>query len=163
MKYLIAILLFASSSFALEPFSIINNKGEKIGTIKLRQGTEGILINIKAKDLPPGYHGMHFHKVANCSDHEHFKMAEGHVDPDKKPHGYLNEKGPHEGNLPNLIVAKDGRVEVELYSHMVSLKEGKANLLDADGSAFIIHTNPDDHVSQPIGGAGARIACAEIK
>jgi Cu-Zn family superoxide dismutase len=36
-------------------------------------------------------------------------------------------------------------------------------LRDADGSALIVHANQDDHVSQPIGGAGARIACAVIK
>ena len=36
-------------------------------------------------------------------------------------------------------------------------------LLDADGSALVIHANPDDHSSQPIGGAGDRVACAVIK
>lgn len=35
-------------------------------------------------------------------------------------------------------------------------------LLDQDGSAVIIHDQPDDHLSQPIGGAGARIACGVI-
>ena len=57
---------------------------------------------------------------------------------------------------------RDGTVEVELYSQLVSLTEGRANLLDADGSSLIIHENPDDHTSQPIGGAGGRIACAVI-
>ena len=36
-------------------------------------------------------------------------------------------------------------------------------LLDADGSALVIHANADDHSSQPIGGAGDRVACAVIK
>jgi Cu-Zn family superoxide dismutase len=27
----------------------------------------------------------------------------------------------------------------------------------------VIHANPDDHMAQPIGGAGARVACGEIK
>ena len=35
-------------------------------------------------------------------------------------------------------------------------------LLDADGSAVIIHELPDDHRTQPIGGAGGRIACGII-
>ncbi|PZN98004.1 MAG: superoxide dismutase family protein, partial [Alphaproteobacteria bacterium] len=30
---------------------------------------------------------------------------------------------------------------------------------DTDGLSFLVHANLDDHVSQPIGGAGARIAC----
>jgi len=40
---------------------------------------------------------------------------------------------------------------------------GTARRLDADGSALWIHASPDDHTSQPIGGAGARVACAAIK
>jgi len=38
-----------------------------------------------------------------------------------------------------------------------------ADLLDEDGTALIIHENRDDHLTQPIGGAGARVACAVIK
>ena len=33
------------------------------------------------------------------------------------------------------------------------------DLLDGDGLSFLVHANRDDHVSQPIGGAGDRIAC----
>jgi Cu-Zn family superoxide dismutase len=43
------------------------------------------------------------------------------------------------------------------------LSGGKINLLDADGSAVVVHASPDDHLSQPIGGAGARVACAVLK
>ena len=142
---------------------IINNKGKKVGRITLTQGTEGVIVNIKASKLPAGYHGMHFHSVADCSDKASFKKSKGHVNPDNKPHGFKNSQGPHEGNLPNLIVAKNGKVEVELYTQMISLTSGSANLLDKDGSALIIHIDKDDHTSQPIGGSGSRIACAEIK
>ncbi|MCX4026637.1 superoxide dismutase family protein [Endozoicomonas sp. SM1973] len=156
-------ICYSSSILAGADFPIINNQGKTIGNVAIKQGTEGVLINIKAKGLPPGYHGMHFHRKGDCSDLATFKSAEGHIDPHKKPHGYLNPKGPHEGNLPNLIVSQDGSVEVELYSHMVQLKEGPAKLLDEDGSALIIHANKDDHTSQPIGGSGGRLACAIIK
>lgn len=142
---------------------IINNEGNKTGVVTLTQGTKGVLINIKAQNLPAGYHGMHFHTVGDCSDNEGFKNAKGHVNPWKKPHGFVNPKGPHEGNLANLIVTADGTVEVEMYSQMISLTAGNANLLDSDGSALIIHINKDDHDSQPIGGSGSRIACAVIK
>ncbi len=37
-----------------------------------------------------------------------------------------------------------------------------AALLDEDGSAVIIHEHPDDHLTQPIGSAGGRIACGVI-
>ena len=35
-------------------------------------------------------------------------------------------------------------------------------LLDEDGSAVVIHANPDDHLTQPIGGAGGRVGCGVI-
>jgi len=143
---------------------IINNAGNKIGKVKLTQGTEGVVVNIKAQDLPAGYHGMHFHAVGNCSDYgKGFKLSKGHVNPRKKPHGFLNPGGPHEGNLPNLVVAADGNVEVEMYTQMVSLTSGRANLLDKDGSTLIIHAKKDDYNTQPIGGSGSRIGCAVIK
>jgi Cu-Zn family superoxide dismutase len=80
-------------------------------------------------------------------------------------HGLLKEDATDSGDLPNLYVAADGTVTAEFYSTLVSLKGegGRPALLDADGSALVIHTNPDDYTTQPIGGAGARIACAVIK
>ncbi|MCL4134147.1 UNVERIFIED_CONTAM: hypothetical protein GTU68_042462 [Idotea baltica] len=142
---------------------IINNDAKKIGMITVRKASGGVLIHIKAQNMPAGFHGMHFHKKGDCSDHMSFKSAEGHIDPHSKPHGFLNIKGPHEGNLPNLIVGKDGTVEVELYSTLVTIGEGDSDLIDEDGSALIVHINPDDHFSQPIGGSGGRIACAVIR
>lgn len=142
---------------------LTDNSGKTIGTVLVEQGHKGVLINLKAKDLPPGYHGMHFHAVGDCSDLNAFKSAGGHVNPFDMPHGFRNPDGPHEGNLPNLVVADDGTVEVELYSDLVELDSGPAKLLDNDGTALIIHTNQDDHYSQPIGGSGGRIACAVIK
>ena len=145
---------------------IINNEGQKVGVAHYIQGAQGVVIEIKAYNLPVGKHGMHFHRVGNCQDHKNFKRAKGHIMPTNLPHGYLNKDGgPHEGNLPNLIVHQDGTVHVELYSQLVSLK-GHNNLpalLDEDGSSLMIHVNQDDHKTQPIGGSGARIACAVIK
>ena len=142
---------------------LIDNSGNAIGTVQVEQGHKGVLINLKAKNLPPGYHGMHFHAVGDCSDLAAFKSAGGHVNPFDTPHGFRNPDGPHEGNLPNLVVGPDGIVEVELYSDLVALDSGAAKLLDEDGTALIIHTDKDDHYSQPIGGSGGRIACAAIK
>jgi Cu-Zn family superoxide dismutase len=47
----------------------------------------------------------------------------------------------------------------EMFTTEVTLK----GLRDADGSAVIVHLNADDHMAQPIGNAGARVACAVIK
>lgn len=175
MKYLIftsilyiftTTISFASEYIGEKAFSkIINNKGEEIGFAKYTQGSEGVLIDINITGLPGGKHGMHFHEVGNCDDHEHFKNAKGHIMPTGKPHGYLHPEGPHEGNLPNLIVNKYGEAHVELYSDLVSINGhgGKPALLDDNGSTLMIHINEDDHFSQPIGGSGARIACGVVE
>ena len=40
--------------------SIINNAGEEIGTINIKQGPEGVLMNVDIKGLPAGAHGFTF-------------------------------------------------------------------------------------------------------
>lgn len=144
--------------------TMINRSGAEIGSAALYQGTDGLIIRLAVNGLAPGVHGMHFHAIGTCEDAaDGFKATGGHVMPLGKPHGYMNPGGPHAGNLPNLIVAADGTANVELHTHLVSLTEDPANLLDADGSTLIIHENEDDHITQPIGGAGGRIACGVIK
>ena len=52
---------------------------------------------------------------------------------------------------------------MEFFKAGISLSGDSLPLFDEDGSALVIHENPDDHISQPIGGAGARIACGMIE
>ena len=142
--------------------NIINQKNETIGELKVTKAPEGVLLNLKVSDLPAGTHGLHIHKVGDCGDVGEFKNSEGHVAPETGTHGLLNKEGPHAGDLPNLIIAEDGRAEVELFSKLLAYDSGESAILDEDGSALIIHAKADDHMSQPIGGAGNRIACAVI-
>lgn len=143
---------------------IVDREGSPVGTARFEQGTAGVIISVEVSGLTPGKHGMHLHQVGTCADAaEGFKASGGHIAPSGKPHGFRNEKGPHEGDLPNLIAGSDGTARAELYSEMITVKDGAAALLDADGTALVIHEKPDDHRSQPIGGAGARVACAAIK
>jgi len=142
---------------------IFNPAGVVLGTARFEPATHGVIITISAQYLEPGKHGMHLHQVGNCNDpNAGFTASGGHIAPSGKPHGFRNEKGPHEGDLPNLVVGEDGTARVELYTDMVTMKEGVAALRDADGSALVIHEKPDDYNSQPIGGAGARVGCAAI-
>ena len=48
---------------------------------------------------------------------------------------------------------------LEAFTRLTALD----SLLDEDGSAIIIHAQEDDHLTQPIGGAGARVACGVIQ
>jgi Cu-Zn family superoxide dismutase len=70
--------------------------------------------------------------------------------------------GPHGGDMPNQHVGADGVLKAQVLNTGVTLGKGVNSLLDADGTALVIHGNADDYTSQPAGNAGPRIACAVI-
>ncbi len=137
------------------------------GTVSLHQGREGVVIRIEADGLPQDarnqWHGVHLHSVGDCSA-EDFTSSAGHINPSARQHGLLNPDGPDNADLPNLWVDAQGAIRAELYTTRVSLGAGGTlpALIDEDGSALVIHAGSDDLTTQPIGGAGARIACAVI-
>ena len=140
---------------------MINVDGDVIGKATFEQTPHGVLMYVEVAGLPPGPHGIHLHAAGACTPD--FKAATGHINPDGVPHGLRNPDGPDHGDLPNLYVAADGSARAEFFTVLVSVTGGRMPaLLDEDGSAVIIHENPDDHLTQPIGGAGGRIACGVI-
>lgn len=145
--------------------SLKNASGQVIGQVTVTAATNGVMLQIQAKGLSPGWHGMHIHEKADCSD-PGFRNSGAHLHA-KTPavHGLLNPGFNDSGDLPNLYVNADGSAMVEIYSNLVTFKPGDTRpaLLDADGAAVVIHAKPDDHKSQPIGGSGDRIACAAIQ
>ena len=142
---------------------LVNTDGKAIGEATFEQTPGGVLLFVKVTGLPPGPHGIHLHGTGRCAPD--FKAAKGHINPHKRAHGLRHPDGPDNGDLPNLYVAADGTGAAEFYTTRVSVADGKRApaLLDADGSAVIIHANPDDHMTQPIGGAGGRIACGVVE
>jgi len=146
--------------------TLLDAEGRELGRAQLVEGPAGVVLRIELAGLPPGFKGLHFHSVGTCADHQAgFKASGGHVNPHKAGHGFLNPEGPDQGDLPNLGVAADGSAQAEVFSTFVSLTGlgDRPALLDADGAALVIHANPDDHLSQPIGGAGERVACGVIE
>ena len=131
--------------------------GETIGSFTFTQGSGGLLLYVEVESLTPGPHGIHLHRYGACSPD--FKAAQGHINPDEKEHGLLNPNGPDNGDLPNLYVAADGTARAEMFTTLVTTEL----LFDDDGSAVVIHAQPDDHATQPIGGAGDRSACGVIE
>lgn len=139
--------------------------GAAHGTVTVTAAPKGVVLRIEAKGLKPGWHGLHFHEKGDCSDPK-FTRAGEHVHAAASVvHGLLNPKSNDAGDLPNLHVGTDGTATAEFYSTLVMMKGSGATpgLMDADGSAVVIHASPDDHRSQPIGGAGDRVACAVIR
>ncbi len=144
---------------------LINNAGERIGQVDIHEGSGGTLLRLELQGLPPGPKAIHIHGTGTCDDHDHgFTDSGGHLNPGERKHGLLNRKGPDAGDLTNFYVHENGYAWAEIFTALASLDGSVgAKILDDDGAAIVIHENPDDHKSQPIGGAGARIACGVIR
>lgn len=146
--------------------TFVNADGVDVGWARLVQDGAGIVhVNVHVKGLAPGLHGIHIHAVAACSPS--FAAAGGHYNPLARLHGLANPGGAHAGDLPNLIVNEDGNGHLDATTDRVTLTNGPTTLFDttanAVGSAFIIHANEDDQVTDATnGGSGARIACGVI-
>ena len=144
-----------------------NNKGEAAGEVQLTETEGGVLVSMNLYKLPPGEHAIHIHEKGACTPAATFADAGAHLNPGAHPHGYMNDHGPHDGDLPNIFVDADGAVTAHVMNTRVKLDEedtsNRALLNDGDGAAIVIHASPDDYATQPTGNAGDRIACGEIK
>ncbi len=138
--------------------------GAESGTVTFNQTKSGMLhIIVEMTNLAPGSHGLHIHEAGACDAAGNFESAGGHYAGGKE-HGINSEDGPHAGDLPNVHVGENGVLKVEFFTDRPSLGEGGTNpLIDADGSAVVLHQDPDDYASHPAGHAGARIACGVIE
>lgn len=156
-------------------------KGEKVtATIELREidvqssgatdakfttGVKGVEITVTATGLTPGAHGLHLHEIGKC-EAPGFTTAGGHFDPG--PHGLSDPDANHPyhmGDLPNLVADAQGRATLKTMTTRVTLSPGKLSLFDADGTAIIIHANPDQGetgASKSGVSGGPRVACGVV-
>ena len=144
-------------------------KGEGIsGTADLvesQQGTGKVVnITLTVTGLKPGMHGVHLHAVGKCTPD--FAAAGGHFDPGPAGNPDPDANHPyHMGDLPQLAVT-GGTATMRVATTRVTLSDGPLSLFDADGSAIIIHGNPDQGITgearSGVSG-GPRIACGVIE
>ena len=134
---------------------------EAIATLrKLRE--MGVRIVLDVAGLAAGDHAVHIHDVGRCEPPA-FESAGLHFNPTKAEHGTANPRGPHAGDLPDVTVDTERKGHMEVTAKLVTLdKKVPASLLDADGSAIVIHERADDKRTDPSGNSGARIACGVI-
>lgn len=137
-------------------------QGRTIGRAELSETTSGVLVRLAEVDLPAGTHAMHLHETGECAGPS-FESAGDHFNPTGDDHGFLDTAGAHAGDLPNVHVPDDEPLTLEVLAPEVTLAEGRASLLDRDGTALVIHDGADDYRTDPAGDAGDPIACGVIE
>jgi Cu-Zn family superoxide dismutase len=146
--------------------TLMNARGEKIGRVWLKQRRRdgGVWLFARVRDLPPGFHGFHIHATGRCQAPD-FTSAGGHLNPTNAGHG------DHAGDLPSLLVRREGTGMLATVTDRFSLRD----LRDNDGSAVIVHSGRDNFANIPeryggpdeetlrTGDAGSRLACGEVR
>jgi Cu-Zn family superoxide dismutase len=131
------------------------------GTVRFIQQGEQVKIVAEVEGLVPNQkHAMHIHEFGDATSADG-SAAGGHYNPEKHDHalpaaGHGHKR--HAGDLGNLQADASGKAQYELVVDNISLAGLKNPIL---GRGVIVHAKPDDG-GQPVGNAGARIACGVI-
>ena len=133
---------------------LVTSTGAPAGRATAREVAGGVRVTLDVRGLPPGTHGAHVHTTGRC-DAPSFESAGPHWNPASTKHGTMNPQGPHAGDMPNLEIGHDGRGTLGVTLAGATLD----GMLDADGSAMMVHATADDLMTDPSGNSGARIAC----
>jgi Cu-Zn family superoxide dismutase len=134
--------------------------GQPAGTARLLGNGTEVTITIALNGLKSGLHGVHLHTVGKC-EAPAFATAGGHLNPAGHQHGSENPAGAHLGDLPNATIGAGGAGTVSA-SIPGTPAEVMAALFEADGTAVVVHADPDDYRTDPSGNSGARIACGVL-
>jgi Cu-Zn family superoxide dismutase len=128
-------------------------------------GTRRVEITATIEGLTPGAHGFHLHAVGTCEPD--FAAAGGHFDPGPAGNTDADANHPyHMGDMPNLVADASGKATLKTMTTRVTLSAGPLSVFDADGTAIIVHGNPDQGTTgAPKSGlsGGPRVACGVIQ
>lgn len=143
--------------------TLIGASGQAVGKAQLAAVPDGVQIDLQVSGLTPGAHGFHIHEKSAC-DAPTFDSAGAHFNPMHKEHGFLNPKGVHAGDLPNLVVDEQGNGHLSTVTKSVVLLPDKPNsLFKPGGTSLVVHEKADDLKTDPSGNSGKRIACGAVK
>jgi superoxide dismutase, Cu-Zn family len=99
------------------------------------------------------------HDKGDCSSGDGMSAA-GHFNPLGKPHGNHTSAERHAGDMPNIKADANGRASYRAELDVIAVADGPTSIV---GRGLIVHRDPDDYTSQPVGNAGPRLACAVIQ
>ena len=132
------------------------------------EGVKEVTVHLQISGLPEGKHAVHIHAVADCATvTTACSAAGGHFDPG--PAGNTSPDGNHpfhSGDLINIDVGRGGVGTLETTTSRITLSPGPLSIFDADGSALIVHVNPDTYCPDGVVAGcagGARAACGVIE
>ena len=153
--------------------------GQEVGRATFAETPDdAVSIDVEVEGLAPGEHGIHVHAVGVCdpAGDTPFASAGGHYNPTGAAHGGPPTVGAmgtpeaadamaspvaatgHAGDLGNITVDEAGTGQLQIATDRFRLAE----LGDVDGSALVIHANPDDLVTDPSGNSGGRVVCGVV-
>jgi len=151
--------------------------GTEIGTVDFAVDGTIVTITAEVEGLPAGFKGFHIHAIGKCEPNSanptdpskvgDFLSAGGHLGAGSAAHP------GHEGDLTSLQVREDGSAELVTTTDAFDM----AAVLDADGSAIMVHAGPDnfgnipsryasggpDADTQATGDSGGRAACGVVE
>jgi superoxide dismutase, Cu-Zn family len=129
------------------------------GTIFFEQKGDVVRVSGTVTGLKPNSeHGFHVHEKGDCSSGDGMS-AGGHFNPLGKPHGLHSGMERHAGDMPNLRADAYGNATFSVDMKGLAIGSGATDIV---GKGLIVHRDPDDYKSQPVGNAGPRLACAVI-
>jgi Cu-Zn family superoxide dismutase len=156
---------------------LVDPDGREVGVATLTEVEDGTQVDVQVTGLPPGFHGFHLHAVGVCEPDSpspadpsmtgDFLSAGGHIGAGETDHG------EHAGDLPLLYVTEAGTGTLTAVTDALTLDQ----LTDGDGSAVMVHADPDNYANVPeryapggpdqmtrnTGDAGGRIACGPVE
>lgn len=156
---------------------LANPQGTTIGTVAFSVDGTVVTVTAQVEGLPAGFKGFHIHAIGKCEPNSanptdpskvgDFLSAGGHLGAAAGPHP------GHQGDLTSMEVRTDGSAELMTTTDAFDL----AAVLDADGSAVMVHAGPDnfgniptryapggpDADTQATGDSGDRVACGVVE
>ncbi|WP_449062189.1 superoxide dismutase family protein [Planomonospora algeriensis] len=120
--------------------------GKSVGTFSVEEEDGRSVVTVTVKGLPGGFHGFHLHGKGVCSAEATdpatggpFSSAGTHLSLEQASHP------DHTGDMPDLLVGGDGMGAASFATDRFQVRQ----LFDGDGTAVIIHAEPDNQANIP--------------